>query len=497
MNKINRGAGSTRVMMNRSKGLAERGYDVTIVTFKNRNVKKDINKVREMGRLDERVDVLNIYRYYQEKNTRSEVTEKQKEYYQKSAQVDEQDFQGQVMQTKRSAKYYEDGVYTKYKKWDKNGYLDYIDHFFEDKGTVREKFHKSGYVKKKVFYEPKDGKVRHNQYFTSDGFCFLGLSYANKHNTIEYILFDRDSSKEMYFSSTESFQGYWLEQLCFEQYQKPYVIVDKKECAPSVMRMKEGLAHQIYVIHKNHLKYPFEIGSPKRPEEQFLLDHLKDLDHVVFLTHQQKDDVIKEYGDYGNMHVIPNSVHHVSEEEVTKENKTVSLIARLTKTKQIDHAIDAFKKVTQKIPDARLEIYGQGGLKEDLKKRIKEHGLSQNVFLKGYTANTDAVYKKSIVTLLTSQSEAFAMVVAESMANGTPVISYDVNYGPSDIITNGKDGYLIKQDKEILADKIIDLLKKPKKAQKMGKKAKRNATRNFYEETVINQWVSLLETLRV
>lgn len=495
MKRLNKGAGSTRVMMNRAKGLIKKGYDVTIVTFKNSNVTKDIKKVKKMGRLDKKLNVLNMYTYYQKKNTRTDMSNQQKEYYQTAVKLDEQGYQVQVNQPERLAHYVENGIYVKCKKWKKDGGLNYIDYFHENNGEMfREKFHESGYVKRKEFYDPVDKSLKYIQYFTRDGFCFLE-SWFIKHNQVtDHYLFDRDSSKRVHFSSTAMLQAHWLNELCLEQNQQPYVFCDKKEVGPALMNMKQNIAQRIFVIHKNHLRHPFKVGSSKREFEEYVLENLKGIEHVVFLTHKQKQDVIKEFGEHGNMHVIPNSVNKVSREKVKKENKTVSLIARLHPEKQIEQAIDAFQKVIQEIPGAKLEIYGHGEEKETLKQKIKDQHLSQNVFLKGYAENTDLVYKKSIVTLLTSRTEAFAMVIVESMANGTPVISYDVNYGPSDIIRDGTDGYLIRQDKDILAKKIIELLKNPRKARKMGKKARKNVMRNFQEETVIDQWVDLLES---
>src|SRR5699024_11314381 len=84
-----------------------------------------------------------------------------------------------------------------------------------------------------------------------------------------------------------------------------------------------------------------------------------------------------------------------------------------------------------------------GKIRTSLEKQIKDLNLTNHVFLKGFTNDTNRIYQKSIVSLLTSKSEAFAMVLLESMINETPVISYDINYGPSDIITDGLDGFLI------------------------------------------------------
>src|SRR5699024_3467875 len=158
--------------------------------------------------------------------------------------------------------------------------------------------------------------------------------------------------------------------------------------------------------------------------------------------------------------------------------------------------IEAFQRVVQEIPDAKLELYDTGELKESSEKQIHELNLDQNVFLKGYARNTDKVYQKSLFTLLTSKYEAFSLVILESMFNGTPVISFDINYGPSDIIKDKEDGYLIKQDFQMLSDKILELLNNPEKAREMGRMAKINAEKHFNENVVMEKWEDLFSELK-
>ena len=63
-----------------------------------------------------------------------------------------------------------------------------------------------------------------------------------------------------------------------------------------------------------------------------------------------------------------------------------------------------------------------------------------------FTNNPLLEFQKSKASLLTSSFEGFGLSVMESINVGCPVISYDVRYGPSEIIDHGKNGYLVEQD---------------------------------------------------
>src|SRR5699024_1759779 len=61
-------------------------------------------------------------------------------------------------------------------------------------------------------------------------------------------------------------------------------------------------------------------------------------------------------------------------------------------------------------------------------------------------ANTETICNESMESFLTSKTEGFGLVVMESLNAGCPVVSYDLNYGPSDLIQNGKNGILVEQN---------------------------------------------------
>ena len=104
--------------------------------------------------------------------------------------------------------------------------------------------------------------------------------------------------------------------------------------------------------------------------------------------------------------------------------------------------------------------------------------------------------EESIATILTSHFEGFNLVTLESMLNATSVISYDFNYGPSDIIDHGINGFLVKSyNIKEMAEYIIYLLDNIDKAKKMGLCGRKKVLKYYNEDYVIAQWEKLLETL--
>ena len=58
-------------------------------------------------------------------------------------------------------------------------------------------------------------------------------------------------------------------------------------------------------------------------------------------------------------------------------------------------------------------------------------------------SNLDQEYSDAYLSLITSNMEGFSLALLESLAHGVPVISYDIKYGPNELITPDFNGYLI------------------------------------------------------
>lgn len=500
--EVERG-GITSVMLNRSRALSDKGFDVSLVTLDDNPRYPEITRqLREIGRLSDDVDIINVYDEIRDSNTTKSMSNEQKNYYKKCSDLYEDGFQVQLeeVKTKKWARYFNNGVYVKYKKWDDYGNLSHIDYFDEQRNRIfREVFSIEGYVKRKIYFNKNTNKQHQVLNFTEDGFCYLNTWLNPETEKLQqHFLFTHNSDEVTSFRDNKSLHAHWLNSLCAKSVSRPFVLCDGIGSTHKILAMDSSVAHRIYPIHTNHFEKPYLIDSPIKESHSNLLNNFKEVESIVVLSEEQKRDLIKQYGNYDNVHVIPNSIVDKEIDLTTKGfSEDVSIVARYDEVKRLDHAILAFKRVIKKFPHAKLNLYGFGPDEGRLSKVISEHNLQGNVFIKGYSRDVASVYKNSIVTLLTSQYEGFGLVIAESMMYGTPVISYDIDYGPRDIISDGIDGFLVKSgDIKDLADKITYALENQSIILDMGKKAAKNVRDKFTNEIIVNKWLDLFTKLR-
>jgi glycosyltransferase involved in cell wall biosynthesis len=97
--------------------------------------------------------------------------------------------------------------------------------------------------------------------------------------------------------------------------------------------------------------------------------------------------------------------------------------------------------------------------------------------------------------MMTSQFEPFGLVLPEAMSCGLPVVAYDCPYGPASIISQGADGFLIKNnDREAFAQQMKQLMADRELRLSVGKKAAESAKR-FDACRIMPQWKELFEKL--
>lgn len=193
--------------------------------------------------------------------------------------------------------------------------------------------------------------------------------------------------------------------------------------------------------------------------------------------------------------VINNPLSFESKEISKLKNKKIISVGRLEEVKGFDILIDIWKKVVEKHNDWILEIYGEGSLRNELQNKIDNLKLTNNLFLKGICNDIQNKYLDSSLYIMTSRYEGFGMVLIEAMACGLPLISFNCPCGPSEIIKNKENGFLINMGNiDEMVEKINLLIENEELRKKIGKKLK-ELSYNYSEDKIMNQWKELLEDL--
>ena len=174
-----------------------------------------------------------------------------------------------------------------------------------------------------------------------------------------------------------------------------------------------------------------------------------------------------------------------------KQNTIIS-IGRLERQKDFPTLLKAFAKVCPDFPLWNLKIYGQGNRKEEFEKMIRELHLEERIELCGVTHTPFLEMKKAKIFVLSSFFEGFPNVLCEAMYAGLPCIATRCECGPSELIDNGKNGFLVPiQDVDKMAEQLKILMENNQMCEEMGSKAKESVMR-LEKSQISERWLQMV-----
>lgn len=216
-------------------------------------------------------------------------------------------------------------------------------------------------------------------------------------------------------------------------------------------------------------------------------------DSVVTLTERDKEYWLQGTQHKNQITAIPNPCPFSVQDNVyPAHSKTVLAVGRLVNIKGYDLLLQAWLKVIETAPDWQLKIVGEGEDRASLSQFIIENGLSDSVELVGNTDNVEQYYESAALFCLSSRFEGFPMVLLETLSFGLPVVSFDCDTGPAEIL-DGTGSILVKPyDTDLLAGGLNTLIADVDLRESISIASKEKA-KQYKIDKIVSRWCSLLK----
>jgi GalNAc-alpha-(1->4)-GalNAc-alpha-(1->3)-diNAcBac-PP-undecaprenol alpha-1,4-N-acetyl-D-galactosaminyltransferase len=331
--------------------------------------------------------------------------------------------------------------------------------YFASKGTLDVHLVFYG-INREIFYKIPENVTIHKPAFSfNNRIRFL--------SAIKTLIFLRSVVKKISPAAILSFGEYWNSFVLLALVRTKYRVYVSDRCQPD---------KDLGFLHNNLRKilYPHSAG-------------------VISQT-KKAGEIYKDKAISKNICVIGNPIRKIPGNTTITKEKIVLTVGRLISTKHHDKLIEIFLSISD--PEWKLKIVGYDHLKQNTSERllkiISEKDATDRVILEGKQTDVESYYLKSCVFAFTSSSEGFPNVIGEAMSAGLPVVAFDCVAGPSEMINDGRNGYLVTLfDYESFCEKLKLLMENSELRETFGRQARIDIL-NFSIERVGEQYLKFM-----
>ncbi|QEY31970.1 glycosyltransferase [Synechococcus sp. RSCCF101] len=371
--------------------------------------------------------------------------------------------------------------------WVKNdpahGY-DYINYFSSGKKCRREVFGVDGRLLKSEILYPDSGAVLIEHYHRHrDSSLALSIHRAQPVDRqsigpiIQVLLYESGGAVASVHSSLSPLMAQWLQTVLQREVpdtQPRHLVCDRAQDYVDAIRLLKTIRHaegsapgflSTVCLHSHHLRLDSQ-GNPTT-ETKHHVNRLRSgdspFDAAVCLTHRQRDHL------RGVLAPLPLTVvphceprHCTAIQSPSPRRREIVYVARYSPEKHHQAALEIAAQVCERVPDVDFTFHGSGRLRSALVRWVNQHSLDQRIHILGHTSNPASVYQKAALSISTSRQEGFSLGILESLACGCPVLAFDVEYGPQELIREGVNGYLFPPgDVPSFVERLVHLLNHP------------------------------------
>lgn len=245
----------------------------------------------------------------------------------------------------------------------------------------------------------------------------------------------------------------------------------------------------IYTIHSSKLEV--YLTSKGWISKQMLYRAYR----IVSVSGALNEKIKKKY-QFHDCVVIPNSIAEKSCEAECLDAlfpfEYCIAVGRLVELKQFDKLIDAYCNSNLRKSEIHLVIVGDGIEKENLLMQIASLKLTKFVHLLGFRNDAICYIKEARFLVLSSKYEGFPMVVLEALNAGIPVVSFDCETGPNELVQHEFNGLLVKDQDFVALQMVINRIVDGNHLYNFCKQNSKTSVQSFLGENIQKKWLKLL-----
>lgn len=341
-------------------------------------------------------------------------------------------------------------------------------------------------------YFTSGGKLDHEAYLTPDGAVAIEILYngAKERGITKIKLADGQT-----FSTMAEWKAAFLQTL---DQAAPSRFFFDRDYTDELLTELPLQGPKFFVLHNNHRTYNQVMQASKAEVLQGIGVNRKVATHhveqpfkgleapgnisgIITSTTQQQAALAKDYANLPPVYVVPVGVSVELPKRVQFSERIpqeLVVVSRLSTEKGIDDSIASLIALRRDFPTVHMSVYGapngrigQAYLRQ-LNERLLKAGVTDGVSFMGFRRNLADVYDHAAMLVVTSRTEAFSISIEEALSHGCPVVSYDIEFGPRDMIEDGVNGKLVPAgDVEAMVHTIGNLLRTPSALQSLSKGA--------------------------
>lgn len=267
----------------------------------------------------------------------------------------------------------------------------------------------------------------------------------------------------------------------------------------------------VFTFHTQYQEYTHYIPIPQEQVQEFLKntimnwlrEFMRKCQHIVIPSESMRSILVEEYGLVDRFTVIPTGIDlnpykaangsALRAEWGWHDDRIIISAGRLAEEKNWATLLQAFALAQKSQPNIRLVLVGDGPQADALRQLAGELGVGERVLFTGKVpfGEMPNYLKAADLFAFASVTETQGLVTLEAMAAGLPVVAVSAS-GTRDILENGKQGFMVENDAQDLANGIIKLVESPSLMSRF-KSAALKKSRTFDHQRLAKRMLKVYE----